>query len=136
MCISAAQPIWATPQRLFDELHSEFQFTLDVCAIPANAKCQKFYSPVEDGLSQPWTGVCWMNPPYGRAIGLWVARAYRAALTGATVVALLPARTDTTWWHDYVVKAKDIRFLRGRIRFGEAKYSAPFPSAVVVFDAD
>ncbi len=77
-----------------------------------------------------------MNPPYGRAIGLWVARAYRAALTGATVVALLPARTDTTWWHDYVVKAKDIRFLRGRIRFGEAKYSAPFPSAVVVFDAD
>jgi len=133
---SSATDLWATPQRLFDELHSEFQFTLDVCAIPENAKCPQFYSPTEDGLSQPWTGVCWMNPPYGRAIGLWVARAYRAALTGATVVALLPARTDTTWWHDYVVKAKDIRFLRGRIRFGEAKYSAPFPSAVVVFDAD
>jgi len=133
---SSATDLWATPQRLFDELHHEFQFTLDVCAIPENAKCPQFYSPTEDGLSQPWTGVCWMNPPYGRAIGLWVARAYRAALTGATVVALLPARTDTTWWHEYVVKAKDIRFLRGRIRFGEAKYSAPFPSAVVVFDAD
>jgi len=133
---SSATDLWATPQRLFDELHHEFKFTLDVCAIPENAKCPQFYSPAEDGLSQPWTGVCWMNPPYGRAIGLWVARAYRAALTGATVVALLPARTDTTWWHEYVVKAKDIRFLRGRIRFGEAKYSAPFPSAVVVFDAD
>ena len=136
MYFSSATDLWATPQSLFDELNYEFHFTLDVCAIPDNAKCPMFYSPAEDGLSQPWTGVCWMNPPYGRAIGLWVARAYRAALTGATVVALLPARTDTTWWHDYVVKAKDIRFLRGRIRFGEAKYSAPFPSAVVVFDAD
>lgn len=133
---SSATDLWATPQRLFDELQSEFHFTLDVCAIAANAKCPHFYSPAEDGLVQPWTGVCWMNPPYGRAIGLWVAKAYRAALAGATVVALLPARTDTTWWHDYVVKAKDIRFLRGRIRFGEAKHSAPFPSTVVVFDAE
>ena len=133
---SSTTDLWATPQSLFDELNREFHFMLDVCAIPENAKCPKFYSPAEDGLLQPWTGVCWMNPPYGRAIGLWVAKAYRAALAGATVVALLPARTDTTWWHEYVVQAKDIRFLRGRLRFGEAKNSAPFPSAVVVFDAD
>lgn len=133
---SSTTDLWATPQSLFDELNQEFRFTLDVCAIPENAKCPTFYSPTEDGLAQPWTGVCWMNPPYGRAIGLWVAKAYRAAIEGTTVVALLPARTDTTWWHEYVVKAKDIRFLRGRLRFGDARNSAPFPSAVVVFHAD
>lgn len=133
---SSATDLWATPQSLFDELNREFHFMLDVCAILENAKCPKFYSPAEDGLLQPWTGVCWMNPPYGRTIGLWVAKAYRAAVVGATVVALLPARTDTTWWHEYVVKAKDIRFLRGRLRFGNARHCAPFPSAVVVFDAE
>ena len=132
---SSATDQWATPQPLFDELDREFHFTLDVCALPENAKCPRFYSPSEDGLLQPWTGVCWMNPPYGRAIGRWIAKAYKAAQEGATVVALLPVRTDTTWWHEYVTKAADIRYLRGRLRFGDAKSCAPFPSAVVVFAA-
>jgi phage N-6-adenine-methyltransferase len=130
---SSRTDLWATPQALFDALDAEFHFTLDVCAVPENAKCSAFHSPAEDGLRQVWQGVCWMNPPYGRAIGLWVAKAHAAAREGATVVALLPARTDTAWWHQYVAKAADIRYLRGRLRFGTAKNGAPFPSAVVVF---
>ncbi len=135
MHFSSATDLWATPQKLFDALNSEFHFTLDVCALPENAKYPRFYGPSDDGLAQPWTGVCWMNPPYGRAIGQWIAKAVKAAQEGATVVALLPARTDTTWWHEYVTKATEIRYLRGRLRFGEAKNCAPFPSAVVVFAA-
>lgn len=133
MHFSSRTDLWSTPQNVFDELDREFHFTLDVCALAENAKCAAFYSPADDGLAQPWTGVCWMNPPYGRAIGNWIAKAHRAAQAGATVVALIPARTDTTWWHEYVTKAADIRFLRGRIRFGDAKSGAPFPNAVVVF---
>jgi phage N-6-adenine-methyltransferase len=130
---SSATDLWSTPQKLFDELNREFNFTLDVCAVPENTKCPTFYSPAEDGLLQPWTGVCWMNPPYGREIGKWVQKAYQAAEEGTTVIALLPARTDTAYWHEYVTKAAEIRYLRGRLRFGDAKNSAPFPSAVVVF---
>ncbi len=85
-----------------------------------------------DGLALTWLGTCWMNPPYGRKIGQWVRKAYESSLLGATVVCLLPARTDTAWWHDYVVKG-EIRFLRGRLKFGGQKNSAPFPSAVVVY---
>jgi phage N-6-adenine-methyltransferase len=125
--------LWSTPQETFDKLHQEFGFTLDVCALPENAKCADFYSPRNNGLAQPWTGVCWMNPPYGRAIGYWIAKAYSAAQGGATVVALVPVRTDTAWWQDYVIKAAEIRFLRGRLRFGGATNGAPFPNAVVVF---
>jgi phage N-6-adenine-methyltransferase len=130
---SSRTDLWETPQNLFDELNREFHFTLDVCALPGNAKCAAFYSPADDGLAQCWTGVCWMNPPYGRAIGLWVAKAYAAGQDGATVVALVPARTDTKWWQDYLTKGADIRFLRGRLRFSGAKVNAPFPNAVVVF---
>lgn len=106
--------------------------SLDVCALPENAKCARFYSPVEDGLAQPWSGVCWMNPPYGRQIGPWMRKAYEEAQRGATVVCLVPSRTDTAWWHDYAMKG-EVRFLRGRLRFQGASSSAPFPSALVIF---
>lgn len=124
---------WITPQSLFDSLDREFHFTLDVCATAENAKCATFYSPAADGMTREWTGVCWMNPPYGRAIGLWIAKAVREAQAGATVVALLPARTGSAWWQDYVMKATEIRYLRGRTRFEGAKHNAPFDSAVAVF---
>lgn len=126
---------WATPQGLFDELHREFHFTLDPCASPENAKCRQFFTKDEDGLNQTWTGRVFMNPPYGRGIGRWVGKAYgSAARHGALVVCLLPARTDTTWWHRYCMKAQEIRLIRGRVQFGNIGVNAPFPSAVVVFD--
>jgi len=129
---SSRTDLWATPQEFFDRLAREFAFDVDVCALPENAKCAKFYTPEENGLAQKWTGVCWMNPPYGREIGQWVRKAYESAQDGATVVCLLPARTDTAWWHDYAIKG-EVRFHRGRLKFGGCKNSAPFPSAVVIF---
>jgi phage N-6-adenine-methyltransferase len=126
---------WATPQYLFDELNARFGFTLDVCALPENAKCPRFFTPDMDGLSQSWLGeVCWMNPPYGREIGLWVQKAWESSQYGSIVVCLLPARTDTRWWHEYCMRG-DITFIRGRLKFGDAKNSAPFPSAIVLFRA-
>jgi phage N-6-adenine-methyltransferase len=124
--------MWATPQSFFDKYNKIYEFEIDVCAIDENAKCLKFFSPLDDGLSHDWRGKCWMNPPYGREIGKWVKKAYESSLNGATVVCLLPARTDTAWWHDYCVKG-NIEFIRGRLKFGNAKTSAPFPSAVVTF---
>jgi len=129
---SSATDEWPTPQDFFDRLNEEFHFTLDVCATPENAKCPRYYTKRENGLLQKWEGVCWMNPPYGREIGKWVKKAYESALDGATVVCLLPARTDTSWWHDYCMKG-EIRFVRGRLKFGDANENAPFPSVVVVF---
>lgn len=124
---------WATPPDLFAKLNAEFHFTLDVCALPENAKVSRFFSPADDGLSRAWApDVCWMNPPYGRAIGTWMRRAYEESCAGATVVCLIPSRTDTAWWHDYAMKG-EIRFLRGRVKFMGAQHSAPFPSAVVIF---
>ena len=130
---SSATDLWATPQAFFDVLHREFRFVLDVCALPENAKCAEFFTPEINGLTQRWRGVCWMNPPYGRRIGLWIRKAYVSALQGATVVCLVPARTDTAWWHEFVAKASEVRFVRGRLKFGESQNAAPFPSAVVVF---
>ncbi len=124
---------WATPIEFFRQLDREFGFTLDVCALSDNAKCERFFSPDDDGLRQEWTGICWMNPPYGRVISLWMQKAYESALAGATVVCLVPARTDTRWWQDFATKAAEIRFVTGRLKFGDAVNSAPFPSAVVVF---
>lgn len=122
---------WETPQDLFDSLDKEFGFTLDVCASVGNAKCNRFFDKSLDGLTQDWSNdICWMNPPYGREIGKWVKKAYESK---TTVVCLVPARTDTKWWHEYVMKAKDVRFIRGRLKFGGCKNSAPFPSAVVIF---
>lgn len=123
---------WETPQWLFDQLDAEFHFTLDPCATYENAKCAMFYTKEDDGLSRDWGGESvFMNPPYGREIVKWVKKAYEE---GTEVVCLLPARTDTRWWHDYVMKAAEVRFIRGRLRFGGCKNSAPFPSAVVVFN--
>ncbi|MNW44647.1 DNA N-6-adenine-methyltransferase (Dam) [compost metagenome] len=124
--------LWETPQNFFDALHLEFNFKTDVCALPENAKCEIFFSPDEDGLTRKWDGVCWMNPPYGRKIGEWVKKAYESSLDGATVVCLLPARTDTSWWHDYCMKG-EVRLVRGRLKFGGSKWNAPFPNAVVIF---
>lgn len=129
---SSNTDLWATPQDLFDQQNAKYGFTLDVCALPDNAKCQRYFTPADDGLAQVWSGVCWMNPPYGRVIGSWMAKAYRSALQGAVVVCLVPARTDTAWWHEYAMKG-EIEFLRGRLKFGGHKNSAPFPSAIVVF---
>lgn len=129
---SSATDSWETPQPTFDPLNAEFHFDTDVCATKENAKCKRYFTPTDDGLSQRWEGVCWMNPPYGREIGKWVKKPYESASTGATIVCLLPARTDTAWWHDYCAKG-EIRFIRGRLKFGGHKNSAPFPSCVVVF---
>lgn len=123
---------WETPQDLFDELDEYFCFDLDVCATPENAKCSRYYTKEDNGLSKAWIGTCWMNPPYGRQIGEWIAYAYERSKYGATVVCLLPARTDTRWWHDYCTKG-EITFLKGRLKFSNAEFYAPFPSAIVVF---
>jgi len=133
LMFSSRSDDWETPQRLFDELDKEFDFVLDVCATEKNAKCRNYYDKEMDGLKQPWEGVCWMNPPYGREIGKWVQKAYESTLVGATVVCLLPARTDTKWFHDYIFGKAEIRFIRGRLKFGGCKNSAPFPSAIVIF---
>ncbi|KMK77864.1 adenine methyltransferase [Alkalihalobacillus pseudalcaliphilus] len=123
---------WETPQAFFNELDREFRFDVDVCATEADKKCEQYFSPQDDGLSQKWEGTCWMNPPYGRKIGYWIEKAYESSLQGATVVCLLPSRTDTKWFHEYCLKG-EIRFIKGRLKFGDSKNSAPFPSVVVVF---
>lgn len=132
---SSATDDWGTPQNLFDDLDNEFGFELDVCASHENHKCDRYFTHANDGLAQDWRGICWMNPPYGRAIKEWMRKAYESSLDGATVVCLVPARTDTAWWHDYAMRG-DIRFLRGRLKFttsGGGGGSAPFPSAIVIF---
>lgn len=132
---SSEKTEWETPQKLFDELNEEFGFEIDVCATHQNTKCDRFFHRYIDGLKQPWHkyGTCWMNPPYGRDVGKWIKKAYEEAQLGATVVCLLPARTDTAWFHDYILGKAEIRFLRGRLKFEGAKNSAPFPSMIVVF---
>ena len=129
---SSVTDLWATPQAFFDKLNEAHHFTLDVCATDENAKCERYFTVEQNGLLQDWTGSAWMNPPYGREIGLWMRKAYESSKNGAKVVCLVPARTDTAWWHDYATKGH-IDFIRGRLKFGNAKNSAPFPSAVVVF---
>ena len=129
---------WSTPQEFFDELDKEFNFTLDPCATSENAKCNKYFTVEDDGLKQDWSkDTVFMNPPYGREIKYWVQKAYEESLKGATVVCLIPARTDTAYWHDYIFgKADDIRFLRGRLKFGDSKNPAPFPSAIIIYKGE
>ena len=129
---SSKTDMWETPQAFFDKLNAEFHFTLDACAIPSNAKCTHFFTPEQDGLKQTWGGKIWCNPPYGRGIGAWVQKAYQSAQDGALVVMLLPARTDTKWFHDYIYGQAEIRFIKGRLKFGNSRNSAPFPSMVVI----
>ena len=127
---------WATPQALFDELDREFHFDLDPCSTDANAKCELHYTIDNDGLKQNWgRRRVFCNPPYGREIGKWVKKCYEESQKPDTlVVMLIPARTDTVYFHDYIYhKAKEIRFLRGRLHFNESKQGAPFPSMIVIF---
>ena len=126
---------WTTPQAFYDRLNQEFNFTLDPCCTDETAKCSTYYTEADDGLTQPWAGhSVFMNPPYGRSIKDWIRKAYEESQKPNTVVvALIPARTDTRYWHDYCMEASEIRFIKGRLKFGESNNSAPFPSAVVVF---
>ena len=128
---------WATPQEFYDKLDWRFgPFNLDPCADSDNAKCTKFFTEGDDGLSQNWEGfTSFVNPPYGRGIDKWIKKAYEESRKDNTkVVMLIPARTDTKYWHQYVMKADEIHFVRGRLKFGDSENSAPFPSAVIVFD--
>ncbi len=128
---------WTTPQELFDTLNIEFGFTLDPCCTNESAKCDKYYTIDDDGLSKDWSkDIVFMNPPYGREIPKWIEKAYNEALMGAVVVCLIPSRTDTKYWHNFIFPYADIRFLKGRLKFGESNNYAPFPSAVVIFDKD
>jgi site-specific DNA-methyltransferase (adenine-specific) len=132
---SSAAPDWETPPDLFAVVQKEWRCTLDVCATRENAKCARYFTPEEDGLRQPWSGVCWMNPPYGREIGKWVRKAYEYGAGGGVVIGLLPARTDTAWFHAWIYGKARITFLKGRVRFlrnGE-RGPAPFPSMLVVW---
>jgi phage N-6-adenine-methyltransferase len=130
---TSATDLWATPQDFFDQQNSLYgPFDVDVCASADNAKCDVYFDQAIDGLKQAWTGNCWMNPPYGREISKWMKKAYESAGAGTVVVCLVPARTDTRWWHDYAIKG-DVVFIKGRLKFGGAKNSAPFPSALIIF---
>ena len=129
---------WSTPIETFKELDKEFNFTLDPCSTKENAKCEKYFTKEDDGLLQDWSqDVVFMNPPYAREIKDWIKKAYEESKKGAIVVCLIPSRTDTKYWHDYIFKyAYDIRFIKGRLKFGGVKTPAPFPSAIVVFKED
>lgn len=126
--------IWATPAHLFQVLDEEFNFTLDACATGENHLCRAYFTPEQDALTRPWTGVVWCNPPYGRGLERWVEKAYRESQRGwaSTIVMLLPAATDTRWFHQYAPLG-EVRFIAGRLRFGSAPHSAPFPSLLLIF---
>jgi site-specific DNA-methyltransferase (adenine-specific) len=128
---------WSTPQEFFDKLDWRFgPFDLDPCANPHNTKCANFFTEAEDGLSKDWEGfTTFVNPPYGRGIDKWIKKSFdESRKDGTRVVMLIPARTDTKYWHQYVMRADEVYFLKGRLKFGECDNSAPFPSAIVVFD--
>ena len=133
---SSATDDWGTPQALFDDINTEFGFTLDACASSHNFKVDNYFTKEDNALTKDWPGIVWMNPPYGRTIGTWMSKAFSEAQKGGIVVCLVPARTDTAWWHDYAMKG-EIRFLRGRLKFEQPGFaknsSAPFPSAIVIF---
>ena len=127
---------WATPRQFFADLDAEFHFNLDPCATDENHKCARYFTQAQDGLAQDWAGSrVFCNPPYGRAIADWVRKCWQESRKPDTlVVMLIPARTDTAYFHDYIYKqAREIRFIRGRLHFNESKSGAPFPSMVVVF---
>ena len=126
---------WSTPKSFFDLLNKEFKFNLDPCATKENAKCKKFFTEKEDGLEKSWGGYrVFCNPPYGRNLKYWVKKAYEESKKKSTLVVLLiPARTDTSYFHEYIYGRSEIRFIRGRLKFGSSKNSAPFPSMVVYY---
>ncbi len=122
---TSASPHWATPEGVYRELDAEFHFDDDPCPLHAEV----------DGLTRRWGNRTYCNPPYGKAINTWIEKAYKESLLGKTVVCLIPSLPGTRWWHDYVMKAQEIRFIKGRLKFGNATNSAPFPSAIVIFRA-
>ena len=145
---SSADQTWTTPKIFFEKCQRRFgPFDLDAAAVPETALAPSYCSPpsgscysvlwpgncLGDGLAVDWVGNVWLNPPYGRKIGVWVRRAFEMGQRGARVVCLVPARTDTAWWHDWVSRADCVEFVRGRLKFGGANNPAPFPSALVVF---
>lgn len=136
--LSSTRTDWATPRAFFAAMHAEFSFDIDVCANAENACLPRYWTETDDALSQDWSGLtCWMNPPYSNSgLKKWLKKAYDESRKGAVVVCLIPARTETAWWHDYVIRATEIRFIRGRLQFGGGTgngHNATFPSAVVVF---
>ena len=126
---------WSTPQDLFDELNNEFHFTLDPCSTHENAKCERHYTIEEDGLSQSWGGESvFCNPPYGKGIHRWVQKAWQESCKPNTIVVMLiPSRTDTRYFHDYILHRSEIRFIRNRLYFNDGDGRAPFPSMIVIF---
>jgi phage N-6-adenine-methyltransferase len=126
---------WATPLDFFKPLNDEFNFTLDVCANKDNKKVDRCFTLIENGLIQCWKdNICWMNPPYGRDMIKWLEKAkYEADYFGVTTVCLIPARTNTSWWHNICLKAAEIRFVLGRPKFGDATHGLPLPLAIIVF---
>lgn len=134
LMFSSKRMDWETPQDFFDKLNVEFHFTLDPCANEQNAKCKKFYTIEQDGLTQSWQGeIVFCNPPYGRELSKWVEKAYKESRKPNTIVVMLiPARTDTKYFHQYIYKKSEIRFIKGRLKFGNSTNGAPFPSMVVV----
>lgn len=133
---SSENEVWATPQDFYDKLNEEFNFNLDPCATYENAKCSKYFTIDDDGLIQDWKGyTVFCNPPYGRKIYDWVKKcSEESKKDNTTVVMLIPARTDTRYFHEFIYhKAKEIRFIKGRLKFGNSKNCAPFPSMVVIF---
>ena len=132
--------VWGTPPEVFDPLNKEFGFTLDVAANSDNAKANKFFTPQDNGLVQPWGGnICWCNPPYGKDVVKWCKKALKESETGATTVMLIPCKTNTNWWHDFVIPFAEIRFLRGRVRFiqngKQSTQALPWPLAIVIYKA-
>ena len=137
---SSKKDDWETPQKLYDELNREFQFTLDTCADENNHKCSKYYTTKEDGLKQNWSGeIVYCNPPYGKQIYKWVEKCYLESRKEKTIVVLLiPSRTDTKYFHNFLYKKQgvELRFIKGRVKFSGAKYPAPFPSLIAVMTGE
>lgn len=124
---------WTTPRDFWEGLNAEFRFTLDAAASHENALCPAYFTEESNGLAQDWTGTVWVNPPYGRQISQWIEKSYQESRKGVTVVMLIPARTDTKAWHEVIFPHAEVRFVRGRLKFGAATENAPFPCAVVIF---
>jgi site-specific DNA-methyltransferase (adenine-specific) len=135
LMFSSKSEEWSTPDLFYRRLHEEFNFELDAAATEDNAKCDHYYTKADNGLNQPWAPHrVWVNPPYGRNVtGLWIEKAFLEARHGALVVMLLPARTDTAWFHDFIFGRAELRFVRGRLKFGGAPHGAPFPSMLAIF---
>ena len=133
--VSTGNIVAETPKDLFDRISSIFNFSLDACALRENAKCESYYTPEDDGLSKPWRGGVWCNPPYGREISSWVKKAYEESQKeyNSFVLMLLPARTDTKWWWEYVQGKATLFFIKGRVKFGDHNVGAPFPSVLALY---